>query len=65
MSIEGGCIWWDGCCSASGAAWRNTCMLKRESASAITFLLPGMCLAVAEKSCLAAQRNTCRKSSIM
>ena len=65
MLIEGSGAGEDGVGSASGAARRNTCMLKREKASAITFSLPGVCCTVAEKLNLAAQRNSCLRSCII
>ena len=65
MLIEGRGAGEHGVGSASGAAQRNTCMLKRERASAIIFSLPGMCCAVAEKLNLAAQRKSCLRSCII
>ena len=58
MLIQGSCVCGDGSWSTLGAAWRNTCILKRDRASAITFDLPGMCLAVVEKLCSAEQKNS-------
>ena len=49
-----------GVARALGASWRNTCMLKRDNASAIALYFPGTCFAVT----FILNRASHRKSSL-